>query len=57
MAHKLTEEQVRTWIDDDLVEDIESIPDEATEFNLAVEMSNTLLHDIRRRPDGPLLVG
>jgi len=57
MANDVSQQQVRNWIDDDLVEDVEPIPDEAAEFNFAIEMSNILLHVIRRQPDGPILVG
>lgn len=50
-------DQVRSWVDDDLVENVEQVPDDAAEFNFAIEMSNIVLHIIRRHPDGPLLVG
>lgn len=57
MADEVSQELVRDWIDEDLVEDVESIPDEAAEFNFAIEMSSILLHVIRRQPGGPVLVG
>jgi hypothetical protein len=57
MEEPITAERIRGWIDDDLVEEVEAVPDEAAEFNLTVEMSNVLVHVIRREPDGPVLVG
>lgn len=57
MADPVTADRIRTWVDDELVEEIEQVPDEDAAFNLAIEMSNILLHVIRRRPDGPLLLG
>jgi len=57
VSRDIDAERVRTWIDDDLVGSVERVPDEAAEFNLAVEISNLLLHVVRRDPEGPLLVG
>lgn len=57
MSDAISADRIRGWIDEDLVESVEPVPDEAAEFNLAVEMSNIVIHVIRRRPDGPLLVG
>ena len=57
MPGSVTADQIRTWIDDDLVESVERIPDSAAEFNFAVEMPNVLVHVIRRRSEGPLLIG
>lgn len=56
-AGELTPEQVRAWIDDDLVEEVERVPDEAAMFNYTVRMSGIFLHVVQRRPDGPLIVG
>jgi len=49
--------RIRDWIDGDLVTNVERIQDEAAEFNLTIEISNILVHIIRRHPDGPLLLG
>lgn len=57
MTETVTAEQVRSWIDDDLAEDVEPIPDRAAEFNFAIEISNLLVHVIKREPSGPLLIG
>jgi hypothetical protein len=57
MAKPINAEQVRSWIDDELVEDVDRIPDDAAEFNFTIEMSNILIHIIRRQPEGPLLIG
>jgi hypothetical protein len=57
MAKSINAEQVRSWIDDELVEDVDQMPDNAAEFNLTIEISNMLIHVIRRQPEGPLLVG
>ncbi|MFB6160456.1 MAG: DUF2299 family protein [Haloferacaceae archaeon] len=57
MDEPITAERIREWIDDDLVDEVQQVPDEAAEFNLTVEMSNVLVHVIRRDPDGPVLIG
>lgn len=57
MADQITEDDVRAWIDDDLVESIEPVPDPGADVNLLVEMSNIRLHVIHRTPGDPLLIG
>ena len=57
MTQSLDSEQIRAWLDDELVSSVEEIPDEAAVFNVAVEMSNLVVHVVRRQPDGPLVVG
>ncbi|MFB6301124.1 MAG: DUF2299 family protein [Halobacteriales archaeon] len=49
--------QIQSWLDDELVSEIEQIPDEAAVFNIAIEMSNLVIHVVQREPDGPLVVG
>ena len=50
-------EQVRDWLDEELIAGVEHVPDPEAEFNLAVEMSNLVVHVVRRREGGPLVVG
>lgn len=50
-------DQIEAWIDDDLVEAIDPVPDDAAVFNYAIEMSNIIIHVIRRQSDGPILIG
>jgi hypothetical protein len=57
MSRSIDAEQVRRWIDDDLVDSVERIPDERAEFNFGIELSNILVHVVRRQPDGPLVLG
>jgi hypothetical protein len=57
MTRDVGPERIRAWIDDDLVESVDRMSDEAAEFNYVVEMSNVLVHVLRREPGGPLLVG
>ena len=57
MNEEIGSETVRKWIDQDLVDQVEQYPDEMAEFNFTVEISNLLLHIIRRQPDGPILIG
>jgi len=57
MPRDVSADQVREWIDDELVEEVDQMPDEAAEFNYTVQMSGLLIHVIKRRPGGPLLVG
>ncbi len=53
---ELPPEQVRAWIDD-LVEEIERVPDEAAVFNFTVRMSGIFLHVVQRQHGGPLIIG
>lgn len=57
MTEEITGETVRRWIDDDLVGTVEQVPDESAEFNYTVEISNLLVHVVRKRPGGPLIIG
>jgi hypothetical protein len=57
MSGDVTAEQIRMWIDDDLVEGVDTHPDASAEFNFTVNMSNLLIHVIRRQPGGPVLIG
>lgn len=57
MSETIDAEQIRRWIDDDLVEAVEPVPDEAAEFNFVVEMSNILIHVIRCQPTAPVIIG
>ncbi|MFC7045143.1 DUF2299 family protein [Halobacteriaceae archaeon GCM10025711] len=57
MPTDIDEVQVRDWIDDELVEGVEAVPDDAAVFNLTVQMSGMLVHVIKRQPSGPLVVG
>jgi hypothetical protein len=57
MCEPVAPEEIRAWIDDDFVENSDWVPDDAAEFNFAVEMSNILVHVIRWQPAGPLLIG
>ena len=57
MVENVDAEQIHRWIDDDLVENVEQVPDEAAEFNYAIEMSNILVHVIRRPPPRPVTIG
>ena len=57
MSDIIDAEQIRTWIDNELVDEADSFSDPGAEFNFVVDMSNILLHVVRREPDGPILVG
>lgn len=57
MTEEITAETVRGWIDDDLVGNVERIPDQSAEFNYTIEISNLLIHVVRKRSGGPLLIG
>lgn len=57
MSENIAPETIQGWIDQDLVNQVESYPDKMAEFNFTVEISNLLLHIIRRQPDGPILIG
>lgn len=57
MSSTVDSERVQAWLDDELIGDVERIPDEAAVFNLAVDVSNLVVHVVRRQPDGPLVVG
>ncbi|MEF8774917.1 MAG: DUF2299 family protein [Haloarculaceae archaeon] len=57
MADDIDSERVRNWLDEELITGVEHVPDEEAAFNLAVEMSNLVVHVVRRSPEGPLVVG
>lgn len=57
MPDRITATTIYEWLDDDLVQTVERTDDPAAEFNLLLEMSNLTIHIIRRRSDGPILVG
>lgn len=57
MANRITAKTVRDWLDDDLVQTVERTEDQAAEFNFLLTMSNLNIHVLRRRPDGPVLIG
>lgn len=57
MSRAVDAERIEAWIDEDLVESVERMPDEMAEFNFVVEMSNIRVHVVRRAPDGPVIVG
>lgn len=57
MPSTIDSDQVRAWLDDELVTAVDRVPDEAAVFNLAVDVSNLVVHVVRRQPDGPLVVG
>lgn len=57
MTADVTAETIRAWIDDDLVDAVDTHPDPSAEFNYTIDMSNLLIHVIRREPDGPVMIG
>lgn len=57
MPDDIRPDRIREWIDDDLVEEVERLPDEAAEYNFAVQLSGMIIHVIKQRPGGPLLLG
>lgn len=57
MTDDIDSERVRDWLDEELISGVEHVPDPEAEFNLAVEMSNLVVHVVRRSPGGPLVVG
>jgi len=50
-------DQVREWLDQDLVEDVERVPDEAAEFNFVIRISGLFVHVVKRQQGGPLIIG
>jgi len=50
-------EQIHEWLDDDLIEDVERVPDEAAEFNFVIRISGLFVHVVKREPGGPLIIG
>jgi hypothetical protein len=57
MAKQISEATVREWIDDELINTVQDVPDPEAEFNLLVDMSNLAIHIIRRQSAGPILIG
>lgn len=54
---EVTPEQIHDWIDSELVESIDVHPDASAAFNYTVDMSNLVIHVLRRQPGGPVLIG
>ena len=57
MNNETSVDQIYAWIDEELVDNVNQVPDEEAIFNLAIEMSNIIIHVVRRTPTGPLIVG
>lgn len=57
MTDLITKSQIHSWIDQELVETIDEIPDQHAEFNFIIEMSNIRIHVLRRQSTGPILIG
>lgn len=57
MTSEIGVDQVYNWIDEELVDNVDQVPDEEAIFNFAIEMSNIIIHVVRRTPTGPLIVG
>ena len=57
MDIQISEDRIRGWLDTDLIDSVERLSDSAAEFNILLEMSGLEIHVLRRRPDGPILVG
>jgi hypothetical protein len=50
-------DQILEWVDDELVDEIEEVPDASAEYNYAIEMSGLVIHIIKRDPEGSIQVG
>ena len=56
MVERITAEQVRAWLDEQVVSDVQENSDEETEYNLQIELSLLPLHIIKEEPTGPLRI-
>ena len=56
MVDRITVEQVRAWLDTQVVSGVEEISGSETEFNLQLEVSRLPIHVIKERPDGPVRI-
>ena len=56
MVERVTVEQVRVWLDDKVVSDVQEVSEPEAEFNLRIEISRLPLHVIKEEPSGPLRI-
>jgi hypothetical protein len=56
MATHLSREQTEAWLDEKVVQGIESQSDDGTEFNLQLQLSRLPLHVVKEETWGPLRV-
>lgn len=56
MTTHLSADQIRWWIDDNVVQDVTQKSDEGTEFNMQVTLSRLPVHLIKEEQRGPLRV-
>lgn len=54
MVERITVEQVRAWLDPNVVGDITETSESTTEFNLELEVSKMPLHVIKEEQSGPI---
>ncbi|WP_224450087.1 hypothetical protein [Haloprofundus salilacus] len=58
MTRHISSDQVRSWLDDQVVRDVQRVSSDESEFNFQVELSRLPLHVIKEETWGPIrLVG
>jgi hypothetical protein len=56
MVERITAEQVRAWLDEQVVSDVQEDTEGEAEYNLQIELSLLPLHVIKEEPTGPLRI-
>ena len=56
MVERITAEQVRAWLDEQVVSDVQESSEGDAEYNLQIELSLLPLHIIKEEPTGPLRI-
>lgn len=54
MVGPISEEQVETWLDENVVSDVQHVSEEGTEFNFQLQLARLPLHVIKEDTLGPV---
>ncbi|SIR15093.1 hypothetical protein SAMN05421858_1611 [Haladaptatus litoreus] len=54
MGEHISSEQVEEWLDEDVVQDVQRVSDDETEFNFQLRLARLPLHIIKEETWGPL---
>ncbi|WP_458204623.1 hypothetical protein [Haladaptatus sp. NG-SE-30] len=54
MGEHISSEQVEAWLDENVVQDVQHVSDDETEFNIQLQLARLPLHIIKEETWGPL---
>jgi hypothetical protein len=56
MTQDIGQSQIRDWLDDDLLEQIERVESREVEYNFRIVLSGLSIHVIKRQQGGPIII-